>query len=67
MTLVDLEKPFDRVPRDVIWWALRELGVEEHVVLVIQTMYSKRVQLSNKVQEKVESLRSEWEFARVRF
>ena len=32
---------FDRVPRDAIWWALRELGVEEHVVSVIQTMYSK--------------------------
>ena len=41
MAFVDLEKAFDRVPRDVIWWALRELGVEEHVVSVIQTMYSK--------------------------
>jgi hypothetical protein len=40
-TFVDLEKAFDRVPRDVIWWALRELRVEEHVVSVIQTMYSK--------------------------
>ena len=41
MAFVDLEKAFDRVPRDVIWWALRELEVEEHVVSVIQTMYSK--------------------------
>ena len=41
MAFVDLEKAFDRVPRDIIWWALRELGVEEHVVSVIQTMYSK--------------------------
>jgi hypothetical protein len=41
MAFVDLEKAFDRVPRDVIWWALRELGVEEHTVSVIQTMYSK--------------------------
>ena len=41
MAFVDLEKAFDRVPRDVIWWALRELGVEEHIVSVIQTMYSK--------------------------
>ena len=41
MAFVDLEKAFDRVPRDVIWWALRELGVEEHVVSVIQVMYAK--------------------------
>jgi hypothetical protein len=41
MAFVDLEKAFDRVPRDVIWWALRELGVEEHTVAIIQAMYSK--------------------------
>ena len=27
--LVDLEKAFDRVPRDVVRWALRQLGVDE--------------------------------------
>ena len=26
---VDLEKAFDRVPREVIRWAMRKLGVEE--------------------------------------
>jgi len=26
---VDLEKAFDRVPREVISWAIRKLGVEE--------------------------------------
>ena len=41
MAFIDLEKAFDRVPRDVIWWALRELGVEEHVVSVIQVMYAR--------------------------
>jgi len=41
MAFIDLEKAFDRVPREVIWWALRELGVEEHIVSVIQVMYSK--------------------------
>ena len=25
---VDLEKAFDRIPRDVIWWAMRTLGVK---------------------------------------
>ena len=29
MAFIDLEKAFDRVPRKVIWWALRKLGVEE--------------------------------------
>ena len=29
MAFLDLEKAFDRVPRKVIWWALRKLGVEE--------------------------------------
>ena len=25
---MDLEKAFDRVPREVVWWALRCLGVD---------------------------------------
>ena len=29
---VVLEKVFDRVPRKVIWWALRKLGIEEWIV-----------------------------------
>ena len=29
MAFVDLEKAFDCVPRKVIWWAVRKLGVEE--------------------------------------
>ena len=37
---VDLEKAFDRVPREVLWWALRSLGVEEWAVRAIQGMYS---------------------------
>ena len=30
---VDFEKAFDRVPREVIRWAMRKLGVEEWLVL----------------------------------
>ena len=40
MALVDLEKAFDRVPRKVIWWALRKLGVDEWIVRLVQAMYS---------------------------
>src|SRR5437867_92495 len=39
ITFVDLEKAFDRVPRDVLWWALRRVGVEEWIVNVIKSMY----------------------------
>ena len=30
---------FDRVPREVVWWALRYLGVNEWIVSVIKAMY----------------------------
>ena len=40
MAFLDLEKAFDRVPRKVIWWALRKLGVDEWIVRLVQGMYS---------------------------
>ena len=40
MAFIDLEKGFDRVPRKVIWWALRKLGVEEWNVQLVQGMYA---------------------------
>ena len=39
MAFVDLEKAFDRVPRKVMWWTLRKLGVEEWIVRLVQGMY----------------------------
>ena len=39
MAFVDLEKAFDRVPREIVRWALRRLGVEEWLVTVIRAMY----------------------------
>src|SRR4030088_2680264 len=39
MAFVDLEKAFDRVPRKVVWWALRQTGVSEWIVNVIKAMY----------------------------
>ena len=32
MAFVDLEKAFDGVPRKIIWWVLRKLGMEEWIV-----------------------------------
>ena len=40
MAFVDMEKDFDRVPQNVIWWALRKLGVEEWIVRLVQGMYA---------------------------
>ena len=40
MAFVDLEKAFDRVPRKVIWWELRKLGVEEWIVQLVQGKYA---------------------------
>ena len=40
MAFIDLEKAFDQVPRKVIWWALRKLGVEEWIVRLVQGMYA---------------------------
>ena len=36
MHFVDLEKAFDRVPREVIWWALRKLRVDKWIVRLVQ-------------------------------
>ena len=41
MAFVDLEKAFDSVPRRVIWWAHRKLGINEWMVWFIQSMYEK--------------------------
>jgi len=37
---VDLEKAFDRVPREVISWAMHKLRVEEWLVSAVMSMYS---------------------------
>ena len=47
---VDLEKAFERVPRKVLWWALRKVGIPEWIVRVVQIMYQNtrsRVRIKN--------------------
>lgn len=36
---IDLEKAFDRVPRKVIWWAMRKLGLDEWIISLVKSMY----------------------------
>ena len=40
LDFVDLEKGFDRVPREVISWAMRKLGTDEWLVSTVMSMYS---------------------------
>ena len=37
---MDLEKEFDRVPRDVVRWALRKLGVDEWLICTVMALYT---------------------------
>ena len=38
---MDLEKAFDRVPRDVVRWALRKLVVDEWRISTVMALYTK--------------------------
>src|SRR6476619_2559526 len=57
MAFVDLEKAFDRVPREVLWWALRKMNVPEQLLEVIQAIYNHAktaVRTQNGIEEEFE-------------
>ena len=37
---MDFEKAFDRVPREMISWAMHKLGIEEWLVSAVMSMYT---------------------------
>ena len=39
MVFVDLEKAYDRVPCDLMWWALIQKNIPEAYITIIQDMY----------------------------
>ena len=39
LAFIDLEKAFDRVPREMIWWSMRKLKIDEWLVRIVQSMY----------------------------
>ena len=38
--IVDLEEAFHRVPREVVRWGLRKLGVDEWLIRTVMTLYT---------------------------
>ena len=40
MVFIDLERAYDKVPRDLIWWTLEEKGATKRYIEMIQDMYS---------------------------
>jgi len=54
MAFVDLEKAFDRVPREILWWSLRQLKVDAGLIAIIKSMYdgaTTAVKVKDKVSE----------------
>ena len=43
MVFIDLEKAYDRVPRDVLWWTMMEKGVSLKYISIIKDMYERVV------------------------
>ena len=39
LAFIDLKKAFDRVPREVIWWSMRKLKIDEWLVRIVKSMY----------------------------
>jgi hypothetical protein len=50
MVFIDLEKAYDKVPRNVMWWALQKHKVSTKYITLIKDMYNNvvtSVQTSN--------------------
>jgi hypothetical protein len=40
MVFIDLEKPYDKIPRNVIWWTLDKQKVPKKYLELIKDMYN---------------------------
>ena len=39
MIFIDLEKAYDKVPREVLWWAITKKGIPQKYINILQDMY----------------------------
>ena len=35
-----LEKAYDRVPRKLVWWALKQQGIDDQMIQAVRTLYN---------------------------
>ena len=40
---VDLEKAYDKVPREEVWYCMRKSGLAEKYVRIVQDMYDNKI------------------------
>ena len=38
-TFVNLEKAFDKIPREMVYWSLRKKGITQKIIHVVRSMY----------------------------
>ena len=55
MVFIDLEKAYDKISRDLIWWALEKKGVTKRYIEMIQDMYSGAMTIARTVVGKTNS------------
>ena len=59
LAFMDLEKAFDRMPREVIWRSMPKLKIDEWLVRIMQSMY-KEVRSRVKVGDEYSNLFDVW-------
>jgi hypothetical protein len=50
MVFIDIEKAYDSVPRKLLWQALEQASISEHIIDILKSVYS-----NNRCQVKVGS------------
>ncbi|KAK3569504.1 hypothetical protein QTP86_032109 [Hemibagrus guttatus] len=63
LVIPDLEKAYDRVPREELWYCMRKSGVAEKYVRVVQDMYERSRRVVSESREQVEENLERWRFA----